>query len=81
MSRLNKNLLINKLLDTIRLSLNAENFKSNNRNSYSWEDCIMSGLAIFGLKFASMLQFEKNKGLNPNTKHNLRKLYGAPIPE
>jgi hypothetical protein len=39
-------------------------------------DCLMSGLALFGLKFPSLLQFDH--GLNDDvTKHNLRTLYGV----
>jgi len=37
-------------------------------------DCLMSGLALFGLKFPSLLQF--NQGLNDEAvKHNLKTLY------
>ena len=35
----------------------------------------MSGLAIFGLKFPSLLQFEKGKALDPWIRRNLRTLY------
>lgn len=42
----------------------------------SLADCLMSGLAIFGLKFPSLLQFDL--GLNNETiQHNLRTLYGV----
>src|SRR3984957_14379209 len=38
-------------------------------------DCLMSGLALFGLKFPSLLQFDQ--GLNDDAiKHNLKMLYG-----
>jgi hypothetical protein len=40
----------------------------------SWKDCLMSGLAVFGLKFPSLLKFEAEK-LQPFTRHNLKKLY------
>src|SRR5277367_298330 len=37
-------------------------------------DCLMSGLALFGLKFPSLLQFDQ--GLNDDAiKHNLCSLY------
>lgn len=45
------------------------------QSSISWKDCMMSGLAVFGLKFPSLLKFEEEK-LQPFTKHNLKKLYG-----
>lgn len=39
-------------------------------------DCLMSGLALFGLKFPSLLQFDQ--GLNDDAvKHNLKTLYGV----
>ncbi|MGZ3634245.1 MAG: hypothetical protein ACXVAJ_07965 [Parachlamydiaceae bacterium] len=39
-------------------------------------DCLMSGLAVFGLKFPSLLQFDR--GLNEDAvKHNLKTLYGV----
>ncbi len=31
------------------------------RSYISWQDCIMSRLAVFGLKFPSLLQFEEGK--------------------
>ena len=38
-------------------------------------DCLMSGLAIFGLKYPSLLQFDKNRN-EELTKANLQTLYG-----
>lgn len=39
-------------------------------------DCLMAGLALFGLKFPSLLQFDQ--GLNDDAiRHNLRTLYGV----
>ena len=39
-------------------------------------DCLMSGLAIFGFKFHSLLQFDQ--GMNDDVvKHNLHTLYGV----
>jgi hypothetical protein len=39
------------------------------------EDCLMSGLAIFGMKFSSLLQFEEQAKEGGITKRNLRTLY------
>lgn len=44
----------------------------------SWQDCIMSGLAVFGFKFPSLLQFERKKTIPPIYK-NLQTLYGINI--
>lgn len=46
------------------------------KSKLSLTDCLMSGLALFGLKFPSLLQFDQ--GLNDDAiKHNLRTLYGV----
>jgi len=37
-------------------------------------DCLMSGLAVFGLKFSSLLQFSDDREVEI-TKHNLKTLY------
>lgn len=44
------------------------------RPKISLADCLMSGLAVFGLKFSSLLQFDQafNKG---TIQHNLKTLY------
>jgi hypothetical protein len=63
------------LMKIIRHDLNRKNFEAITRCSYSWADCIMSGLAVFGLKMPSLLQFEKEKVKKP-IELNLRNLYG-----
>lgn len=44
------------------------------RSNITWLDCTMSGLAIFGLKFPSLLQFEAHK-MDPFISRNLKSLY------
>ncbi len=39
------------------------------------EDCLMSALAMFGLKSTSLLAFEKNR-LEKHVENNLKTLYG-----
>lgn len=39
-------------------------------------DCLMSGLAVFGLKFPSLLQFDKHR-CEENVRYNLESLYGV----
>ncbi len=39
------------------------------------EDCLMSALAMFGLKSVSLLAFDKQR-LEPHVAHNLKTLYG-----
>lgn len=72
-----KHLSSDGLLSIIRHGLRREQFPECARSEYSWEDCIMSGLAIFGFKFPSLLQFEKQKASEPWVRRNLRTLYGV----
>ena len=39
-------------------------------------DHLMSGLAVFGLKYPSLLQFDQDSRAEKVTRHNLRQLYG-----
>lgn len=49
---------------------------AGNKPTISLVDCLMSGLAIFSLKFPSLLQFDKAKE-EETIKHNLKSLYGV----
>jgi hypothetical protein len=62
---------------TVKHSLLREQFKVIKNSEYSWQDCIMSGLAVFGFKMPSLLQFEKDKASEPWIRRNLRTLYGV----
>lgn len=42
----------------------------------SLSDCLMSGLAVFGLKFPSLLQFDESQE-EEAVRHNLQTLYGV----
>ena len=35
--------------------------RESSRNHYNWTDCLTSGLAVFGLKYPSLLKFEIGK--------------------
>jgi hypothetical protein len=50
----------------------ARGIKSN----IALADCLMSGLALFGLKFPSLLQFDQGYD-DPVIRHNLKTLYGV----
>jgi hypothetical protein len=69
-----KHLSADGLLNAVRRSFHQEALPECPRSEFSWQDCMMSGLAIFGLKFPSLLQFDdhKNDGV---VKRNLRNLY------
>src|SRR3989337_3270440 len=55
-------------------SLYKERLPECTKSDISWRDCIMSGLAIFGLKFPSLLQFEEEKRKKV-IGYNLKNLY------
>lgn len=61
------------LIEIVRHAWRREKFDEL-KSKYSWQDCVMSGLAIFGFKCKSLLQFEKDK-LKPILRRNLRNLY------
>jgi len=65
------------LVKIVQHSLLREKFKELKNPIYSWQDCIMSGLAVFGFKMPSLLQFEKDKASEPILRRNLRTLYGV----
>ncbi len=69
-----KHLSADGLHRTVRQSFYKEKLPTCTRSSISWQDCIMSGLAIFGLKFPSLLQFEERKE-DVVIRRNLRNLY------
>ena len=71
-----KHLSADGLVKIIQHSVLREKFKVLNNPVYSWKDCIMSGLGVFGFKMPSLLQFEKEKGSEPGIRRNLRTLYG-----
>lgn len=64
------------LHEIVRSTLRRETLAACVGSEYSWQDCVMSGLAIFGFKFPSLLQFE-NKKTEPNIRRNLCNLYGV----
>jgi hypothetical protein len=76
MGFLRKHLSADGLMNVVRHSIKRERIKETPQSKYSWNDCIMSGLAVFGLKFPSLLQFEQNKE-SPLIRRNLRTLYGV----
>jgi hypothetical protein len=69
-----KNLSVDALHKTVRHCFDRERLPVCPKSRISWQDCIMSGLAIFGLKFPSLLQFEKDK-TDPIIAKNLKSLY------
>ena len=65
------------LIKIVKHSLAKEKFNLCSNVKYSWDDCILSGLAVFGLKIPSLLQFDKLKSSDSVIKRNLKNLYGV----
>lgn len=64
--------LLTKIKNTFQ-----DNIKEvSNSGDISLVDCFMSALAIFALKYRSLLKFEEDKASENNIKHNLCTLYG-----
>lgn len=74
--RMRKHLSAPSLLQALRLSFSYINDPNDKTSSYSAKDCLMSGLAIFGLKSPSLLDFDE-KRKDKFVCHNLKTLYGV----
>ena len=61
MSFVKKHLSADGLHKIVRHCFDREEFPSNKRAKINFQDCVMSGLAIFGLKMPSLLKFEQEK--------------------
>ena len=70
-----KHLSADALIGTVIDCLEKEGLEEIAGSKYSWQDCVMSGLAVFGTKCPSLLQFEKKKATEPKVRRNLRELY------
>jgi hypothetical protein len=74
-----KKILMPKLLKEVKSSFqNISSPVERRERSISLTDCLLSGLAIFSLKYASLLQFDKDKRI-PSKAHNLKRLYGIEV--
>ena len=63
------------LIAVVRHCLRREKLEPVIGSEYSWQDCVMSGLAIFGFKAPSLLQFEKTLASEGMIRRNLQSLY------
>jgi len=48
----------------------------NDATRFKLVDCLMSGLAMVGLKYASLLQFDQDSLEDERIRHKLKQLYG-----
>ena len=74
--RLRKTLSAPGLLGEVRASFNRIEDTVAGRG-LNLTDCLMSGLAIFGLKYASLLQFERDARGKALIRSNLKSLYAV----
>jgi hypothetical protein len=65
------------LLKRVKSSFEEQPQFLSKEKSISQTDCLMSGLAIFALKYKSLLQYETDKAENSTINHNLQNLYGV----
>lgn len=76
MGYIRKHLSAPALFESVRRSFSKAKFKSLRSSPYSWQDCLMSALAVFNLKFPSLLKFMDSQD-KPFIRRNLRSLYGV----
>jgi len=70
-----KHLSIPGLLEAVRKEFSKVSERELSSN-YSLIDCLMCGMAIFGMKYASLLKFDQDmRSQESEIKHNLRSLY------
>jgi len=73
-----KHLSADGLHKIVRHSFYREKLPDYSGSNISWNDCMMSGLAVFGLKFPSLLQYNDAR-TEAVIKGNLKHLYGVQI--
>lgn len=76
MKRMKKHISLPGLLQRVRSQFVKIKENVSSRSNISLADCLMSGLAIFGLKIPSLLQFDEQSA-DKITAHNLKALYGV----
>lgn len=76
MKKLRKDLCAPGLLNTVRRCFDGIPDHREDRCTLSLSDALMSGLAVFSLKCASLLAFDQQRQ-DPPIAHNLRTLYGV----
>ena len=69
-----KHLSADGLHRIVRHSFYREELPACPRSEISWNDCMMSGLAVFGLKFPSLLQYNDSR-TEQVIRGNLKNLY------
>lgn len=73
--RMRKHLCLPGLLKRARQRFSCIKDSVTRQVNISLTDCLMSGLAIFGMKYPSLLQFDKEFRTKKMVMHNLQTLY------
>jgi hypothetical protein len=76
MGKLRKSLSAPGLLGTVRKVFRSIRDPRVGNTIIPLRDALMSGVAVFSLKYPSLLQFDRQRG-DPAEAHNLRTLYGV----
>lgn len=76
MHRTREQFTISSLLGLVRGEFNKHHHDKAGQYEIRTRDCLMSALAMFSLKYASLLQFDKDTHERA-LRHNLRTLYGV----
>jgi len=71
-----KHLHLPGLLERARSQFKRISDPLEGKTNYALPDCLMSGLALFGLKYPSLLQFDDDSHGKERIIHNLKMLYG-----
>jgi hypothetical protein len=66
---------VHEKFQEVRASKKLEEPKKERSTTIPLVDCLMSGLAVFSLKYPSLLQFEDDKRENEILQHNLKTLF------
>ena len=64
------------LLKTLRSCFQQVADQRSGKVEIAWVDGLMSGLAVFGLKYPWLLKFDE-EGQEESVRHNLSRLYGV----
>ena len=73
-SKEKKYLCTENLLRRVKKAFRSAEQLSSQKNKISITDCLMSGLAVYGLKYPSLLQFDQSRH-DEVLRHNLKSLY------
>lgn len=76
-SHMRKHLNAEALLKKVRHCFDRIKDPLGDRTQFNLTDCLLSGLAIFGIKYSSLLQFDKSYHDTSIVRHNLAHLYGV----